>query len=289
MENLKNLWNELKPKENKYVLEGSNLKIGKGVIICNDNEIIPLDAISFMETFEQGKRGYKKCIYMLLIGIILVAISVPIIRIIGVCIFVGTIYTMINIFFENRIPVYDLRIQNHAGRFFDIETTDYYFLKEVRAAILSCMNDKSGIYSGRDNVMIMKNKIYKNNEITKYGDISVSGEKNAISVGPGDAISGGTKGNVVGDNITGENITVTNNSMVSDEEWETLKAFALERKNDFTQNERNYNICHNLFVYASKKEEDKCKSLLKKAGKAAVDIILASAPAAVKAIIEKFL
>lgn len=289
MENLKKLWNELKPKENKYVLEGSNLKIGKGVIACNDNEIIPLDAISFIETFEKGKRSYKKCIYILLIGIILVSISVPIIRIIGICMLLGAVYTIINTFFENQIPVYDLRIHNHAGRFFDIETTDYYFLKEVRAAILACMNDKSGIYSGRDNVMIMNNEIYKNSEITKYGDINISGEKNAISLGSGDAISGGTKGNVSRDHITRENNTVINSATVSDEEWGKLKAFALERKKDFDENERNYKICHNLYVYAAKKEEDKCKSLLKEAGKAAMNIILASAPAAVKTIIEKFL
>mgnify|MGYP001046234655 CR=1 FL=1 len=58
MENLKKLWNELKPKENKYVLEGSNLKIGKGVIACNDNEIIPLDAISFKVYIYIADRNY---------------------------------------------------------------------------------------------------------------------------------------------------------------------------------------------------------------------------------------
>lgn len=289
MENLKNLLNELKPKENKYKLEGSNLKIGKGVIVCNDNEIIPLDSISFIETFEQRKRGYKKCIYALLLGLILVSISVPIVRIIGICILVAAVYYMIDLFFENQIPVYDLRIQNHAGRFFDIETRDYYFLKEIRAAILACMNDKSGFYSGRDNVMIMANRTYKNEEITKYGDISISGGQNTVSFGSGDAISGGTKNNAGRDNITGENNTVTNNNIVSDEEWKILKEFALERKKDFAENERNYKICNNLYVYAAKKEEDKCKSLLKAAGKAAMDIILASAPATVKAIIEKFL
>lgn len=220
------------------MLEGSNLKIGKGVIACNDNEIIPLDAISFIETFEQRKRGYKKCIYALLLGLILVSISVPIVRIIGIVTFLGAIYYMISIFFENRIPVYDLRIQNHAGRFFDIETTDYYFLKEVRAAILACMNDKSGFYSGRDNVMVMNNKIYKNKEITKYGDISISGEGNAVSFGSGDVISGGTKISAGRDNITGENNTVTNNSTIFDKEWEMLKAFALERKKDFAESEK---------------------------------------------------
>lgn len=286
MENLKNLLNELKPKENKYVLEGSNLKIGKGVIVCNDNEIIPLDAISFMETFEQKKRGYIKYLKVLLVGIILVSIPVPIVRIIGICTLVAAVYYMVNLFFENRIPVYDLRIQNHAGRFFDIETRDYYFLKEVRAAVLACMNNKSGFYSGRDNVMVMDNRTYKNEEIIKCGDISVSGEGNTVGLGSGTAVGGISTG---GDNITGKNNTVTNSNTVSDEEWETLKAFALERKKDFAKNERNYTICHNLSVYAAKKEDDKCKSLLKKAGKAAMDIILASAPAAVKAIIEKFI
>lgn len=42
-------------------------------------------------------------------------------------------------------------------------------------------------------------------------------------------------------------------------------------------------------MYAAKKEKDECKSLFKTVGKAAMDIILASAPAAVKAIIEKIL
>ncbi|MCM1200789.1 MAG: hypothetical protein NC312_06115 [Bacteroides fragilis] len=68
-----------------------------------------------------------------------------------------------------------------------------------------------------------------------------------------------------------------------------LKEFALKRRKDFEDGERNYKICTYLYVYAKGKDDNGCKSLMKKAGKAAIDIILASAPTAVKVIIEKFL
>lgn len=63
------------------------------------------------------------------------------------------------------------------------------------------------------------------------------------------------------------------------------KSICVREEKDFAENERNYKICYILSVHVAKKDENGCKLLLKKAEKATMDIILASTPAAVKAII----
>lgn len=57
MGDFKGLADKLKLKENKYVMEAGKLTIGKGVISCDDNILIPLSAVSLVEIPEQDKNG----------------------------------------------------------------------------------------------------------------------------------------------------------------------------------------------------------------------------------------
>ena len=57
MGDFKGLTEKLKLKENRYVMEAEKLTIGKGVIACGENMLIPLEAVSFAEISEPEQNG----------------------------------------------------------------------------------------------------------------------------------------------------------------------------------------------------------------------------------------
>lgn len=276
MGNFHGLADLMKPKESKYVLEGKNLKIGKGVVVC-DNAIIPLDAISFIETLQYGKLGYENWPYVLIVGFIMIFIPVAVIRIIGALVFISALVNVIGIYQKNKQTVYYINIQNHAGRNFHISTTNWDFLEEIKKALLTCMNDKSVSYSGKERIWMINGDIVDGDKFVAAGDINIGSNRNSGTIESSDVLSGqGRK-------------DITNTNVVLDEEWKTLEEFAKARMKDFSKEERNYIICKNLAIYAGRKDEANSQSLLKKAGKAALDIILTNAPMAVKAVINKLM
>ncbi len=274
MGNLKELADFMKPKESKYVLEGKDLKIGRGVIVC-DNAIIPLDAVSFIETLQYGKLGYGRWPYALIAGFIMIFIPATII--IGILVFIIALVNVIGIYQKNKQTIYYLNIQNHAGRNFHIATSDLDFLEEMRKALLTCMNDKSVSYSGKERIWMINGDIVDGDKFSAAGDINIGSNRNSGTIGSSDVINGQGRKNV------------TNSNVVLDEEWKILEEFAKGRMKDFPQNERNFIICKNLAICAERKDRANSQSLLKKAGKAALEIILASAPMAVKAVINKLM
>lgn len=289
MGNLNNLAGLFNPKENKYVLEGANIKIGKGVLIC-ESEILPLDAISFIETLQKGKRGYEKWPLILLAGFAMLFIPVTVIVFLGLFVLSVALVNIVNIYEENNKEIYYLRIQNHAGRYYYITTQEWDFLQEIRDAILTCMSDKSAMYSGKDRVMMVGGDYVTGDKITAAGDINIGSIGNSGTIGSGDVISGG--GRKAGRDMVSEtegDVEITNFDPISDDEWETLKEFARVRMEDFSREERNFIICKNLAILAERKDSAKCQSLLKRAGKASLDIILSSATAAVKSIINRLI
>lgn len=276
MGNFRGLADLMKPKESKYVLEGKNLKIGKGVIFC-ENAIIPLDAVSFIETLQYGKLGYGNWPYVLIVGFIMVFIPIAVIKIIGLLVFIVALVNVIGIYQKNKQTVYYINIQNHAGRNFHISTTNWDFLEEIRKALLACMNDKSVSYSGKERIWMINGDIVDGDKFTAAGDINIGSNRNSGTIGSSDVINREGRKNVANTNV------------ILDEEWKMLEEFAKQRMADFSKGERNFIICRNLAVYAERKDRENSQSLLKKAGKAALDIILASAPVAVKAIINKLM
>ncbi|MDE7001423.1 MAG: hypothetical protein K2P73_14245 [Lachnospiraceae bacterium] len=318
MADIKELAGILKPKDSKYVLEGQNFKIGKGVLTCEDNEIIPLESISFVEILEQGKKGYGRWPLALLAGIGLTIIPQPTIRIIGIIVLIIAVLNIVLIFLKNRQTVYVLRIQNHAGRFFYIEDTDLNFIKEIRAALQKCFEDKDMYYEKSrgvnivnhyegDHVMGDKNTAGRDINTGNAGNSGtivtdsniVSGNHNVTGFGSGDVMAGGSTKyssggdmvfgpNVKGDYVDRGSVKNVNTNMLTTDEWELFGEFVLRRRNDFQQGERNYIICNNFAVYAREKDEEKCESLLHKAGSKAVELIFATASKAVKDIVAKF-
>lgn len=316
MADIKGLAEILKPKDSKYVLEGQNFKIGKGVLTCDDNEMIPLESISFVEILEQGKKGYGRWPLALLAGIGLIAISQPTVRIIGIIVLIVALLNIVLIFLENRRTVYVLRIQNHAGRFFYIEDTNLDFIKEIRAALQKCFENKDMFYERNrgisitnyegDHVMGDKNIAGRdintgnsgNSGTIVTGSNIVSGNNNVTGFGSGDVMTdGSTKYSSGGDMVFGPNVKgdyvdrgsvkTTNVNTISPDEWEIFGEFVLRRRDDFQKGDRNYIICNNFAVYAREKDEEKCESLLHKAGSKAVELIFATASKAVKDIVEK--
>lgn len=273
----KGLADLLKPKESKYVLEGKNLKIGRGIMVFGDNEIIPLDAISFVETLEKGKKGYEKWPQILAVGMIMACIPVMPIRVAGIIAMIGAIANIILIFQQNRQTVFYLRIQNHAGRFYYIEDTKLDFIKEIRKAIMACLADKNGSYDREERLLNAFDDTFKGDQIMNIGTINITGG-NGISIGGGDAV-GGNKYTAGRDFI----------QEISDEEWKGLEKFALEREKDFSEGDRHHTVCKAMAVCAKSKNHEKCKRLLEAAGEKTLDLIFASAPMAIKAIINKLM
>lgn len=273
----KGLADFLKQKENNYVLEGKNLKIGRGVMVFGNNEIIPLDAISFVETLEKGKKGYERWPQILVAGLIMACIPVMVIRILGIVAMIGAIINIILIFQQNRQTVFYLSIQNHAGRFYYIEDTKLDFIKEIRKAIMACLADKNGWYVREERLLNAFNHMYEGDQIMNIETINITGGNNTFSLG-GDVV-GGNK-NIAGRDFIQE---------ISDDEWKSLEKFALERRNDFSEGERNHTVCKAMAVCAKDKNREKCRRLLETAGEKTLNLIFASAPMAIKAIINKLM
>ncbi len=227
MGDFRGLTDKRKVKENKYIMEAGKLKIGKGVISYDENILIPLSAISFVEIPEREKNGQ------------------------GVC---------------------ELKIENHAGTCFYVTALDLDYIREIRSALMICLNDKNAVYSGVERVVSIEgNKIY-GDKITAAGDIHIDSIKHS-------------EGAVPGERKTGSAGTIT----ILDDEWKILEDYALKRMKDFPANERNHTICAAMAAAAELKNREKCKRILDVSGNNALDMIIAGAPIAVKAIINKLM
>lgn len=166
----------------------------------------------------------------------------------------------------------ELKIQNHAGTCFYITASDLDFIKEIRSALMICLSDRSAVYSGMERIAVIGGDQIHGDKITAAGDIhvdsirhsepAVSREKN---VGSAEAIT------------------------ILDDEWKILEDYALKRMEDFAANERNHTICEAMAASAELKNREKCKMILDVSGNDALDLIIAGAPIAVKAIINKIM
>ena len=227
MGDFKGLADKLKIKENKYIMEAEELKIGRGVISYDEKILIPLSAISFVEIPEQEKNGQG---------------------------------------------VYELKIENHAGTCFYVTASDLDFIREIRSALMICMDDRSAVYSGKERVAVIGGVKVYGDKIAAAGDIHIGSIRR-----PETAVSAER-------NISrGETITIL------DDEWKLLGEYALEKKKIFAVNERNHTICEAMAASAELKNREKCKRILEVAGNDALDMIISGAPIAVKAIINKLM
>ncbi|MDE6847323.1 MAG: hypothetical protein K2J99_16375 [Lachnospiraceae bacterium] len=173
---------------------------------------------------------------------------------------------------KNGQDVHELKIQNHAGTCFYITASDLDFIREVRSALMICMNDKNAVYSGTERVVVNEeNKIY-GDKIAAAGEIHIDRNRHS-----GAAASGNRS--------TSSAAAIT----ILDDEWKTLEDYALKRMKDFSQKERNYTICEALAKSAELKNREKCKRILEVSGNNALDMIISGAPIAVKAIINKLM
>lgn len=227
MGDFKGLTDKRKIKENRYILDAGKLKIGKGVISCDDNILIPLNAISFVEIPEQEKAEQG---------------------------------------------IHELRIQNHAGTCFYIIASDLDFIREIRNALTICISDQNAVYSGIERVAVIEGvKIY-GDKIATAGDIHIDRARHPRT-------AAAEKKN------TGNAAAIP----ILDDEWMTLKDYSLKRMKDFSEKERNYTICEAMAASAALKNREKCKRILEVSGNDALDMIIAGAPIAVKAIINKLM
>lgn len=227
MGDFKGLTDKLKLKENRYVMEGGRLTIGKGVIFCGESIMIPLSAVSMVEIPEQDRNGQGG---------------------------------------------YELKIENHAGTHFYITASELGFIREIRNALLICIGDANAVYSGMQRVLVIGgNKIY-GDKIAAAADIHIDSADHAEAAVPVQKNSGRT------------DVTA-----ILDDEWKTLEEYALQRMKDFADKDRNHVICAALAAAAELNNREKCKLILNVSGNEALDMIIAGAPIAVKAIINKIM
>ena len=227
MGDFKGLADKRKIKENKYVMEAGRLKIGQGMISYDENILIPLSAISFVEIPEQEKGAQG---------------------------------------------VHELKIQNHAGTCFYITASDLDFIREIRSALMICISNRNAVYSGMERVVVIEDDKIYGDKITVAGNIHIDRTRPSGSAASEKENTGGT-----------EAITIL------DDEWMTLKDYSLKRMKDFSEKERNYTICEAMATSAELKNREKCKRILEISGNDALDMIIAGAPIAVKAIINKLM
>lgn len=173
---------------------------------------------------------------------------------------------------KNGQGVYELKIENHAGTCFYVTALDLDYIREIRSSLMICLGDKNAVYSGAERVVLTgENKIY-GDKITAAGDIHIDNIKHP-------------EGAAHGERKTGSAGTIT----ILDDEWKTLEDYALKRMKDFSANERNHTICAAIAAAAELKNREKCKRILDVSGNNALDMIIAGAPIAVKAIINKLM
>lgn len=173
---------------------------------------------------------------------------------------------------KNGQGAYELKIQNHAGTCFYVTAFDLDFIREIRSALMICISDRNAVYSGVERAAVIgENKIY-GDKITSAGNIHIDGTKQ-----PETAVSEEKKISKAG--------VIT----ILDDEWKTLEDYALKRMKDFPANERNHTICAAMAAAAELQNREKCKKILKVSGNDALDMIIAGAPIAVKAIINKLM
>lgn len=227
MGDFKGLADKLKMKENKYIMEARKIKIGKGVISYDENILIPLDAVSYVEIPEQEQNGQD---------------------------------------------AYELKIQNHAGTCFYITALDLGFIREIRSALMICMNDRGAVYSGKERAVVIRGDKICGDKITTEGDIHVES-------------TGSSRTAVSREKHTGTTEAIT----ILDDEWKLLEDYALQRMKDFPKNERNHTICEALAASAELKNKEKCKMILDVSGSDALDMIIVGAPIAIKAVVNKIM
>ena len=173
---------------------------------------------------------------------------------------------------KNGQGAYELKIQNHAGACFYVTAFDLDFIREIRSALMICISDRNAVYSGVERVAVIgENKIY-GDKITAAGSIHIDSTKQ-----PETAVSEEKK------------ISKAAAITILDDEWKTLEDYALKRMKDFPANERNHTICAAMAAAAELQNREKCKKILKVSGNDALDMIIAGAPIAVKAIINKLM
>lgn len=227
MGDFKGLADKLRLKENKYMMEGGRLIIGKGVIACGENIMIPLGAVSLVEIPEQDRNGQDD---------------------------------------------YELKIENHAGTHFYITASDLGFIREIRNALLICMGDGNAVYSGMQRVLVTGgNKIY-GDKIAAAANIHIDSADHVEVAVP-----------------VQKKTAKTDVTAILDDEWKTLEEYALLRMKDFAEKDRNHTICAALAAAAELNNREKCKLILDVSGNEALDMIIAGAPIAVKAIINKIM
>lgn len=227
MGDFKGLADKLKVKENKYVMEAGKLKIGNGMLSCDENILIPLHAISLVEIPDQEKTGQG---------------------------------------------IFELKIQNHAGTCFTITASDPDSIKEIRSALMICMNDRSAVYSGVEGALIIGGHRLYGDKITAAGDIHIDSAKRSEETAPEEKKPAGAEG-----------------IMILDDEWKLLEEYSLKRMRDFPQKERNHTICAAMAAAAELKNREKCKKILQVSGNDALDMIIVGAPIAVKAVVNKLM
>lgn len=230
MGDFKGLADKLKSKENRYVMEAGKLTIGKGVIACGENMLIPLDAVSFVEISELDQNG---------------------------------------------LSAYALKIQNHAGTCFYITASDLGFIREIRSALIICMNDRSALYSGMERTVAAGRDRICGDQIVAAGEIRLDS-------------TGRAKTTKLAINRE-ENTNIADAITILDDEWKLLEDYALQRMKDFPKQDRNHTVCEALAASAELKNREKCKMILDVSGNDALDMIIVGAPIAIKAIVNKIM
>lgn len=230
MGDFKGLADKLKLKENRYVMAAEKLTIGKGMIACGENMLIPLDAVSFVEISEPDQNGLSACA---------------------------------------------LKIQNHAGTWFYITASDLGFIREIRSALIICMNDRSALYSGMERTVAAGGDRICGDQLVAAGEIRLDSTGHAKTSKP--AIN------------REENTNIADAITILEDEWKLLEDYALQRMKDFPQQDRNHTVCEALAASAELKNREKCKMILDVSGNDALDMIITGAPIAIKAIVNKIM
>ncbi len=187
---------------------------------------------------------------------------------------------------QERTGICSLKIENYAGMCFYITALDMNHIREIRSALIVCMGNGDAVYSGPERAVAVDGQILYGDQIIDAGGIHIVPQKNANAdrvENKADRME--NKAEQMGKKTIDRAGAIT----ILDDEWKTLEEYSLQRMKDFGVNERNHTICEAMAAASELKNREKCKMILDVSGNDALDMIIAGAPIAVKAIVNKLM
>lgn len=269
--NLFDLFNMQKMKS----ITGDNFVVRDGILKCH-NYFIPLDSITIVE-MARIQLSPVIPIVIFIFGLLLSLYNiylyskyyVKIPYTISILIF-GFILSSAVIYLNTKLP-YTMTIRLNNNIFCTYMNRDKKFIQDITIIMQECINNRKGEYK----FMLNQGEIkYNNNSINITGDIKDSNI---------DLISSGGRKISYGETSI-KHVEKKDYTGLTGEDWMNLERFFVLKRQEFSNSDRNYEICNDLATYSQRRDAGKIKGYLKTIGKEGIRMLLSAGANVVDAV-----